>query len=111
MKSLPYFRRSQQGVILLLGAALLFLWAWRANFFRPPAPNPAPKTNFVFVEVNGSVAHPGVYSFDHTPTLAELWTKCGAKGTAPATPDQIGSGSRVEIGEDGHSRWSRMSGA
>ena len=111
MKSLPYLSRSQQGVILLLGAALLLLWAWRANFLLPP-PLPRPGTlNFVFVEVTGAGAHPGVYAFDHAPTLAEIWPKSGAPGTAPASPDKMASGSRVEIAADGHYRLARMHGA
>ena len=40
---LPYFSRSQLGVILLLGAALLLLYAWRAHvLFPPPRPRPGP---------------------------------------------------------------------
>jgi competence protein ComEA len=111
MKSLPYFKRAQQGVILLLGAALLFLWAWRANFFLAPSPPPAHNPNFVFVEVSGNGAHPGVYAFDHLPTLAEIWPKSGAPGTAPATLDKVTSGSQVEIDADGHCRLARMHGA
>ncbi len=43
MIPLPYFSRSQLGVILLLGAALLLLYAWRAHvIFPPPRPRPGP---------------------------------------------------------------------
>ncbi len=108
---LPYFSRAQQGVILLLGAALFFLWAWRANFFLAPSPPPPRNLTLIFVEVNGPGAHPGVYTFEHAPTLAEVWQKSGGAGTAPETPDQIASGSRVEIGEDGHYQLTRMHGA
>ncbi len=111
MKSPPYFKRTQQGVILLLGAALLLLWAWRANFWLAPSPPPAAGPNFVFVEVSGVGAHPGVYAFDHLPTLAEIWPKSGAPGKAPATPDKVASGSRVEIAADGHYLLSRLHGA
>jgi competence protein ComEA len=110
MKNLPYFKRTQQAVILLLGAALLLLWAWRANFFLAPSPPPADKPNFVFVEVSGAGAHPGVYAFDHLPTLAEIWPKSGVPGKAPATPDKVTSGSRVEIDADGHYQLARMQG-
>ena len=98
---LPYFSRAQQGVILLLGAALLLLWAWRANFFLPPSPPPATIQQLVFVEITGAAAKPGVYKFEHPPTLAEVWQKSGGAGTAPASPDKIASGSRVEIAPDG----------
>ncbi len=111
IKSLPYFKRTQQGVILLLGATLLLLWAWRANFFLAPSPPPHQDLRFVFVEVSGSGAHPGVYSFDHPPALAELWAKCNATGSAPASPDKLGPGCRVEIDADGHYLLSRIHGA
>jgi competence protein ComEA len=111
MRSLPHFNRTQLGVILLLGAVLLLLWAWRANFFLAPSPPPPRDLTLVFVEVSGPGAHPGVYAFEHAPTLAEVWQKGGGAGTAPDTPDQITSGSRVEIAEDGHHQLSRMHGA
>jgi competence protein ComEA len=108
---LPYFSRAQQGVILLLGAALLLFWAWRANFFLTPSPPPPRNLTLVFVEVSGPGAHPGVYAFEQAPNLAEIWKKCGAPGTAPDTPYKITSGARVEIGEDGHYQLARMHGA
>ncbi len=111
MKSLPYFSRAQHGVILLLGAALLLLWAWRANFFMAPSPPPPGNVNLVFVEVSGQGAHPGVYAFQHGPTLMEIWQKCGGPGPAPDSPDQIASGSRLEIGADGQYQLARMHGA
>ena len=111
MRSLPYFSRAQQGVILLLGAALLLLWAWRANFFLTPSPPPPRDLTLIFVEVSGTGAHPGVYAFEHAPTLAEVWQKSGGAGTAPGTPDKISSGSRVTIIPDGQYQLARMHGA
>ena len=108
---LPYFNRAQQGVILLLGAALLFLWAWRANFGLPHSPPPATIQKLVFIEVSGAAARPGVYKFEHPPTLAEVWQKSGGTGTAPASPDKIASGRRLEIAPDGRYRMARISGA
>jgi competence protein ComEA len=110
MRSLPYFSRAQQLVILLLGAALLLLWAWRANFFLAPNPPPPRNLTLVFIEVSGAGAHPGIYAFEHAPTLAEVWRQSNAAGTAPASPEKIASGSRVEIGEDGHFQLTRMHG-
>jgi competence protein ComEA len=107
---LPYFSRAQQGVILLLGAALLLLWAWRANFGLPPSPPPATSQKLCFVEVTGAAARPGVYKFQHLPTLAEIWQKSGAAGTAPAASDKIASGRRVEIAPGGHYRIAHMAG-
>ena len=67
MIRLPYFSRSQLGVILLLGAALLGLYAWRAHVLFPPSPPPPGTMSLAFVEVTGQVAHPGVYSFPKPP--------------------------------------------
>ena len=107
---LPYFSRSQQGVILLLGAALLFLWAWRANFWLPPSPPPVKPLDLVFVEVSGAAAHPGVYSFDHAPTLAEAWRRSGVSTPPPVGDTKLSSGTRVEIDDKGDYRLGRMSG-
>jgi competence ComEA-like helix-hairpin-helix protein len=111
MIRLPYFSRSQVGVVLLLGAALLGLYAWRAHVFFPPAPPPPGTMNLAFVEVTGKVDHPGVYSFPKPPSLREVWAKAGALGT-PSDPDQtIASGSRVEAAPEGGYQVAAMSGA
>lgn len=108
---LPYFSRSQLGVVLLLGAALLLLYAWRAHVFFSPPPTPPGTLSLAFVEVTGKVPRPGVYSFPKPPTLSEVWAKAGAAGT-PSDPDQIiASGSRVEVEPEGGHRVSAMSGA
>jgi len=111
MIRLPYFSRSQLGVILLLGAALLLLYAWRAQTLFPPSPPPPGTLSLAFVEVTGKVAHPGVYSFPRPPTLGEVWTKAGAAGTPPDPDKKIASGSRVEVTPDGGYRVSAMPGA
>ncbi len=108
---MPYFRRTHQGVILLLGAALLFLWAWRSNFWMPPAPAPPPHSSPVFVEVTGAAAHPGVYSFNHPPTLLEAWRRAGGPEPASASETKLASGSRVEISDGGIYKVGRMSGS
>jgi competence protein ComEA len=111
MMRLPYFSRSQLGVVLLLGAALLGLYAWRAHVFFPPAPSPPGTMSLAFVEVTGPVPRPGVYSFAQPPSLREVWGKAGAVGT-PSDPDQtIVSGSRVEVKPDGRYAVTAMSGA
>jgi competence ComEA-like helix-hairpin-helix protein len=110
MRGIPFFSRSQLGVILLLGAALSLLWAWRANFWLPPSPPPGKTLNLVFVEVTGAAAHPGVYSFDHPPTLAEVWRRAGGPETRPSDDQKLASGSRVEITPAGRYRLARMSG-
>jgi competence protein ComEA len=108
---LPYFSRSQLGVILLLGAALLGLYAWRAQVIFPPAPPPPGLLPLAFVEVTGKVAHPGVYSFSEPPTLGDLWQRAGGPGTAPDQDKKIASGSRVEVTPAGSYRLAAMSGA
>jgi competence protein ComEA len=110
-RKIPHFTRAQQCVILLLGAALLFLWAWRAQFFLTPSPPPARTLEVVFVEVAGAAAHPGVYSFDHAPTLAEAWQKAGGARPAPAGDFKLASGTRVDLAPEGTYRLGRMTGS
>jgi competence protein ComEA len=108
--NLPVFSRRQTGVIILLAAALLFLYAWRADFWRAPSPSPGPPQNLAFIEVIGSVSRPGIHSFPHPPTLLEaLETAGGPPIAVPANPT-LASGSRVEIDQAGRYRLSRMSG-
>jgi competence ComEA-like helix-hairpin-helix protein len=107
----PYFSRSQLGVVLLLGAALLGLYAWRAHVCFPPAPPPPGTMSLAFVEVAGPVAHPGVYAFPKPPSLREVWAKAGADGTSSDPDKTIASGSRVEVAPDGGYGLSTMSGA
>jgi competence ComEA-like helix-hairpin-helix protein len=108
---LPFFSRSQLGVILLLGAALLLLYAWRAQVFFSPSPPQPGALSLAFVEVTGKVDHPGVYSFPKPPTLGEVRAKAGAAGTTRDPDKIIASGSRVEVTPDGGSRVAAMSGA
>jgi competence ComEA-like helix-hairpin-helix protein len=107
---LPYFSRSQLGVILLLGVVLIGLYAWRAHWLFAPSPAPPGIMTLAFVEITGSVAHPGVYSFPQPPNLAEVWQRAGAPGIAPDKDKTIASGSRIEVTpEDGY-RLAVMSG-
>jgi competence protein ComEA len=108
---LPYFSRSQLGVILLVGAALMGLYAWRAQVLFPPGPPPPGMMPLAFVEVTGKVAHPGVYSFPQPPTLAEVWQRAGGPGVAPDKDKKIAGGSRVEVTTAGGYRLVAMAGA
>ncbi len=110
MKPLPYFSRSQLGVILLLGAVLIGLYAWRAHWLFAPSPAPPGIMELAFVEVTGPVAHPGVYSFPKPPALGEVWQRAGAPGVAPDKDKKIASGSRVEVTPEGGYRLAVMSG-
>ncbi len=111
MKPLPYFSRTQQGVILILGLALLLWLAWRTHVLFVPGSPPPVTMHPAFVEVTGQVAQPGMYSFPKAPTLGEVWMKAGAKGTPPEPDKKIISGSRVEIAADGSYRLTRLAGA
>jgi competence protein ComEA len=111
MIRLPYFSRSQLGVVLLLGAALLILYAWRARVLFSPAPPPPGLMPLAFVEVTGKVAHPGVYSFPEPPTLAAVWQRAGGPGLPPDKDKKIPSGSRVEVTTAGGYRLAAMPGA
>ncbi|MEW6388040.1 MAG: helix-hairpin-helix domain-containing protein [Thermodesulfobacteriota bacterium] len=108
---MPYFSRAQQGIILLLGAALLLLWAWRANFGQPPSPLPPASVNPVFVEVGGAVSRPGVYAFASPPTLPDVWRQAGGPGPPPPGAGSIPSGSRIEFAQAGQYQLDRMRGA
>jgi competence ComEA-like helix-hairpin-helix protein len=107
----PYFSRSQLGVILLLGAVLMGLYAWRAHWLFPPSPAPPGIMALAFVEVTGPVAYPGVYSFPQTPSLEEVWQRAGGPGTAPDKDKKIASGSRLEVMPGGGYQLATMSGA
>jgi competence ComEA-like helix-hairpin-helix protein len=111
MTRLPYFSRPQLGVILLLGAALSLLYAWRAHWLFSPSPPPPGAMSLTFVEVTGKVAHPGVYSFPKPPALKEVWARAGAAGTPPDPDQTIASGSRLEVTPDGGFRLAAMPGA
>jgi len=106
---MPYFSRSQQGVMLLLGAALLLLWAWRGHFGFTPAAPPARTLNPVFVEVAGNIPRPGVYSFPQPPTLSQVLAQAGAAGVSGPNI-KLPSGARVEITGEGQCRLGRMRG-
>jgi competence protein ComEA len=107
---MPHFSRSQLGVILLLGAALMFIWGWRANFGLPPAPRPARTLNPVFVEVAGNTPRPGVYSFPRPPTLSAVLAQAGAATLSEKGETKLSSGAKVEITKEGQCRLGRMQG-
>jgi competence protein ComEA len=106
----PCFSRAQYGVLLLLAGFLTLLWAWRDNFFRPPAPPAAAVLNQVFIEVAGQAGNPGVFSFPIPPTLSELWHAALISLPAPDPARRLASGDRVEMAADGAFTVGRMSG-
>jgi competence protein ComEA len=107
---MSYFSRSQQGVILLLGAALLLLWAWRGHFGLTPAPPRPRPLNQVFVEVAGNIPRPGVFVFPQPPTLAQVLTQAGGAAATGSQDTKLPSGTKVEITGEGQCRLGRMPG-
>jgi competence protein ComEA len=107
---MPYFSRSQQGVLLLLGAALLFLWAWRGYFGLSPAAPPARTLTPVFVEVAGQIPCPGVLVFPQPPTLAAVLAQAGVAAPPEPAATKLPSGTKVEVTGDGQYRLGSMSG-
>jgi len=108
----PAFSRAQLGILILLGAVLFLLYAWRGNLVWTPSTPAASVANPVYVEIVGEVPRPGVYSFPTPPTLLELSQKAG--GPKPRTDSQVrlASGSRVEVTPAGEYRpRGRMSGS
>jgi competence protein ComEA len=108
---MPAFSRTQLGIILLLGALLFVVYAWRGNFGLTYSEPPAVATNPVFVEMAGEVARPGVYSFPAPPTLPEVWRRAGGPEPLPQSDMTISSGSRIEVTHTtGAYRLGRMAG-
>ncbi|MBI4643294.1 MAG: helix-hairpin-helix domain-containing protein [Deltaproteobacteria bacterium] len=104
------FSRAQLGVILLLGAALLLLWAWRGNFGLSPSPPSTPTLHSVYVEVTGAAARPGVYEFTEPPPLSQVAVQAGAPALIGQQGTRLSSGSKVEVTGEGQCRLGRMSG-
>ncbi len=108
---MPFFNRTQLGVILLLGAVLLFLWGWRGNFGRPPAPPPPRAAAPVFVEAAGNVNNPGVFEFTAPPSLPQVWRLARGPEPVPDKDIKLSSGCRLEISADGSYQVGPMAGA
>jgi competence protein ComEA len=102
------FSWEQLGVVVLLGAVLLGLFAWREHpSASPPVRLPAP----VFVEVAGEgAAHPGVYVFEEPPPLLAVLEKAGVPSLAVPDNPVLASGTRVELSGEGTYQLSRMAG-
>ncbi len=111
MSRLPAFSRAQLGIMILLGAVLFLLYAWRGNYVGAPSTADAPVANPIFVEVAGEVARPGVYSFPAPPTLLELSQKAGGPKPRTDAKVKLASGSLVRAAPAGEYRLGdRMSG-
>jgi competence protein ComEA len=107
---MPFFNRTQQGVVILLGAVLLLTLAWRHHFGRP-FPPPPPPSGQVFVEVEGTATRSGVYAFATAPSLARILELAGKSGSAPPPTGTVANGSLVTFMPDGSYTVGRMRGA
>jgi competence protein ComEA len=107
---MPHFSRTQLGVILLLGATLFLIWAWRGNFGMSPSPSPTPTLHPVYVEVIGAAARPGVFVFPQPPALSAVLAQAGAAGVSGSMDTKLSSGSKVEVTGEGQCRLGRMDG-
>ncbi len=84
--SIPYFSISQQLFLFVLALFLFSLFYFK---FHPPSPSlPEAVCKEFVVEVAGEVWKPGVYLFQHSPSLKEVIEKVGGlKGSASIDPD------------------------
>lgn len=96
--------------MLLLGAALLLLWAWRGHFGLPLGNPPTRTLHPVFVEVTGAGVKTGVYTFSSPPTLSAVLAQAGAPAPAKPSAEKLSSGSKIDITTDGQVRLGRMDG-
>jgi competence protein ComEA len=83
---IPHFSISQQKILIILALLLLGLFYFK---FHHPSPSLRETTLKEFVvEVAGEVWKPGVYLFQHSPTLKETIEKAGGlKEAAPFDSD------------------------
>jgi comEA protein len=100
----------QQGIIFFLSFFLVALGAWRGGGWNSPASPPDIPDKIYFVEVQGVVPRPGIYSFTHPPNLAEVRTLAARPGPAAEGKQALVSGSSISVGADGSSNIGRMTG-
>lgn len=87
------------------------LGAWRGGFGSSPASPPDIPEKIYFVEVQGVVPRPGIYSFTRPPNLAEVWTLAERPGQPAESKQALVSGSSISVGADGSFNIGRMAGA
>jgi competence protein ComEA len=107
---MPAFSRAQLGILLLVAGLLFSLYVWQghtgwiASITRVSKPNP------VVVEIDGDVAHPGVYSFAAPPTLLMVWRQAGGPEPLPTEDAKLPSETLVEVAAGGAYHLGHMSG-
>jgi len=98
---MPAFSRAQLGILLLVAALLLSLYAWRGHTFWLSAASRTTGVQPVVVEITGEVAHPGVYSFAALPTLLAVWRQAGGPEPLPSPDQTLPSETRIQVSADG----------
>jgi competence protein ComEA len=85
-------------ILLILGISFLKSTADDNN-----SPNAVPVDGNVFVQVEGDVKYPGVYSFDHEPDINEVMEKGRGYASSAAEDNRsnpLHSGTKVMVRED-----------
>jgi competence protein ComEA len=101
----------QQGIIFFLSFFLVALGAWRGGFGRSPASPPDIPEKIYFIEVQGAVPRPGIYSFTHPPNWDEVRPLAARPGPPSEGKQALVSGSSISFGADGSAHIGRMTGA
>jgi competence protein ComEA len=107
---MPAFSRAQLGILLLVAALLFSLYVWRGHADWLSSATSAVAPRQVVVEIEGEVAHPGVYSFAAPPTLLTVWRQAGGPESLPSPDATLPSETLVEVAAGGAYRLGHMSG-
>ena len=92
--TMPTFSRAQLGTMLLVAALFLGLYAGRGYLGWLPFHSTGATRPVALVEINGEVAHPGVYAFPGPPTLSEAWRRAAGPEPVPASAAAVPSQTR-----------------
>jgi competence protein ComEA len=80
-------------ILLILGIFFIKSTAVESDFS-----NAVVRDGNVFVQIEGEVSHPGVYSFDHEPSVFEAIEKGGiSSGINNIPADSLSSGAKVTV--------------
>lgn len=85
-------------ILLILG-----IWFLKSTAVDNNSPNAVREDGNVFVQVEGDVEYPGVYSFNHEPDINELMEKGRGEASSAAEDNKFNllhSGTKVMIHED-----------
>jgi competence protein ComEA len=96
--------KEQRNKDLLKGFPVLILVILALSFLKATitdhTPIAVPAQGDVYVQIEGDVKYPGIYSFNHQPDLRELIEAGGGATSATPPPIPLHSGSKVTVVED-----------